>query len=603
RRIAYKNVKIAFPDFTPAKINRVVKKSFKNAWQHFIEILYLPWIDNDYLKKYVEVEGAEDVLKKSKNKKGKGVIFLGLHFGSWEISSAIVAKVFCDYNSTGLARPQKNFPLLNDLLNSYRSHNYKIMTIDDDLRPLLKHLKKGFGVGIIGDHGGTKGGILVDFFGRPAYTPIGAIKLALKLDTNVVVGSIIKKGGARHKMTMAYYDIVRTGNDENDVKINLENVHRIYEDYIREAPDEYLWFFKRWKQSPQKNILVLSDGKAGHLKQSQALVELIKILPFNVKAEVVEIHQKSILQKVFFYISVFFSSKGCQGCMWCLKSLCVSDKAQSLLKNYYDVVISCGSGLAMINRCVAFENMARSIVIMKPGIFSFKRFDLVILPEHDRIVKGRNVVSIKGAITTGFKREDKNAREIIAKYGLNDSSIAHPVVGLVIGGDNSHLKLDVDNVKKVVLSLKSSIDDLGGTLLVSTSRRTSAKVEQFLKDELKCYSRCKVLFIANEDNPQGSFEAILSCSDMLIVSADSISMVSECLGSGKHTLVFKLNRKISNYESKHERFIDSLERENYISVVSQDNIENKVKEIWREKPPVKKLNKNEVLLSKLKEIL
>jgi len=331
RNIAYKNLKIAFPGHSCKKINRIIKETFRNCAQHIIELFYLPWVDERYINKYIEFEGIEKVIELMKNK--KGTIFLGLHEGSWEIGSVALAQILKGFNHTIVARTQRDIPSLDKLLNQYRTKRHcNIITIADNFRSVIDHLKKGFSLGMVADHG-AQGGIFVDFFGRPALTPIGAVKLALKLNTNLFIGFMKRKNLTQHKIYLENFQLTRTNDVDKDIKINLENINRRFEEYIKRDPGEYLWFFKRWKHSPQRNVLVLSDGKAGHLKQSLAVLDLIKSLPFQINYKTVEAKFRNRLQKIFFYICSFFFSKKCQGCMRCFCILFGKEESSKLLSN------------------------------------------------------------------------------------------------------------------------------------------------------------------------------------------------------------------------------------------------------------------------------
>jgi KDO2-lipid IV(A) lauroyltransferase len=600
RRIAYKNLKIAFPQHPAPKINKILKQAFMNSAQHFAEIFYMPWIDDKYIKKFIEIEGLDTVLTTMENKKGS--IFLCLHEGSWEIGNLVTAQALRRYNFTVLAREQPKLPLLSKLLNEYRAKTIcHIITVDDSLRPIVESLKKGHAIGMVSDHG-AQGGVFIDFFGRPALTPTGALKLALKFDTNVFIGFMKSKGWARHKITLSCYKLVRTGDEENDLKVNLENINRIYEQYITASPQEYLWFFKRWKHSPQRNILILSDGKAGHVKQSLAVLDLIKRLPFNVRYDIAEVKLKNYWQKITLQFCGFFFSNKCQGCMWCARHLLGVKTFEKIMFNYYDAVISCGSGLAMLNRLVAFENAAKSIVIMKPGMFSLKRFDLVIVPQHDNTPKFKNVISINGAIPKEI--DDKEKIEKIARdYNLDRKNLPYPVIGLLLGGSNKYLSLDRGQLVEAINSLNNFLEDKGGYILVSSSRRTSKEIEGFLKDEFSHNPRCKMLIIANELNPEGAWEAILQLSDILVVSGDSISMVSEAINAAKPTIVFKLKRKFPYLFSKQERFIQNLSDKQYIYVCVCHSLANILSHVWKYRPSVKKLDDKEAILAGLEKIL
>lgn len=108
--------------------------------------------------------------------------------------------------------------------------------------------------------------------------------------------------------------------------------------------------------------------------------------------------------------------------------------------------------------------------------------------------------------------------------------------------------------------------------------------------------------IANEFNPLGSIEAILHLSDILVVSGDSISMVSEAVNSGKYTVVFKLKRKFPYLRTKHERFIERLRQDGHIYVCN-NNLSNSLMHIWKYNPLKKKINDGEIILDRLKRIL
>jgi len=602
RRVVYRNIKIAFPQFCCSKINAIARKTFMNSGQHFVEIFYMPWISERYIKDNFHIQGKEEVLSLLKNK--KGAIFLGLHEGSWEIANVVIGQCFREYKYTMLVRQQPNIPFMSDLLNEYRMKmGANIIEIRDSLRPLVEHLKNGFATAMVIDHG-AQGGELVNFFDRLALTPTGAMKFALKFDPSIILGFVKRDGFISHKLSFTVHNLIRTGDDGKDVITNLESIHRKYESYLRDAPEEYLWFFKRWKHSPQRNILVLNDTKAGHLKQSLAVVDLIKTLPFDINVKVVDAKFNNKLQKLIFHICAFFFGKNCQGCMWCIRRLFDSNKQNELLGNYYDAVISTGSSLAMLNRLIAFENGAKSIVVMRPGMFSAKRFDLVIALEHDNVPKFKNVISIKSALSSSIKEVNKNnIEEVIKEYNLDVQSFVHPVIGIFLGGSNKYLTLDKNTVDSVLSSLDNVSKEIGGTLLITTSRRTSKEVENTVKEKLSNNKDCKLLVIANEHNPVCAAEAILGLSDINIVSADSISMVSEAINSAKYTVVLKLKRKIPFLYSKHERFVDSLEKNGYIQTSLEQGLDKKIISTHKNKPLIKKLDDKELLLGRLKQVL
>ncbi|MDP3786373.1 MAG: hypothetical protein Q8R05_02340, partial [Candidatus Omnitrophota bacterium] len=91
KQVAYANLRAAFRGrYTPAQLNRIIKKIYQNLSQSFVELLRLPCLDEAYVKKYIKVEGADvDKVRKALKEDDKGVIYLTAHFGNWELSSLV----------------------------------------------------------------------------------------------------------------------------------------------------------------------------------------------------------------------------------------------------------------------------------------------------------------------------------------------------------------------------------------------------------------------------------------------------------------------------------------------------------------------------------
>ena len=111
-----------------------------------------------------------------------------------------------------------------------------------------------------------------------------------------------------------------------------------------------------------------------------------------------------------------------------------------------------------------------------------------------------------------------------------------------------------------------------------------------------------MLIIANEYNPQGSLDAILHLSDILVVTGDSTSMISEAVNSNKHTIILKLRRKNPNFISKHEKFTESLEKDGYV-YTCEKNLSDRISEISRQRPAIKESVDQKNIVRKLEKIL
>ena len=592
RRLALKNLKTAFWDkFEYWQIERIAKKAFISLALDIIEALYIPKIDSRYINKHIRIENLkflDEALKK-----GKGVILLAYHLGNWELSNITCSLQGYDYK---VIVNEQRYPLLNELLNRYRqSKGCKIIPRGMALREILKALKNNQVVSMVGDQGGREG-YLSEMCGLPISTPGGFVRFALNTHSAIVPAIIVRERRFYHRIILEA-PLELQGKDESEVLENcLRKSNAVLERYIREYPQEYFWFYKIWKYSPFKMMIVLSDGKAGHLRQMEALRGIVDGLGFRVYSKIIEVRFKNKLAKALANV--------CAGFGLDIFELCLSEESYLALRRASaDLVISCGASLAGLNLAIARDNLARSVCVMNPGIAGRKRFDLVIMPKHDGKRQQKNTVITNGALNLidedYLNQHSQGLLKLIAPdKALNNSmaaairlpTIARGLIGVLIGGDTKKYKLTQRLITTVSSQIKKAASDLGMDILCTTSRRTPKKAEEIIKNEFGGLKECPLLVIAKERNIPQAVGGILGLCECVVVSGESISMVSEASASGKYVLVFRLKGTYLGKEGRHERFLRNLESQGYIRIVEAENIADKIKEFIRNKPPIKKLD-------------
>jgi len=599
RARSYANIKAAFGSkLSPKAIAKITKEFYESFGQSLIEIFLIPKVGQAYMKKYIEIEGLENIY--AGLKKGKGVILLAVHAGSWELSNIICANLGFPFY---LFVKGQSFPRLNELLNNYRRQKgCSIITKEGGLKQLIDALKNNATVGITLDQGG-KGGDLVEFFSRTASMSTGGIKLALKYGSSVVPVYFTRKSGPKIKVLVGKeIELSRSGDLEKDVKDNLRRAVRVFEEYIRGYPKEYLWTYKIWKYSDQRSLLILSDGKTGHLRQSEAVAHIIserlKNKGIKVGLEITEVKFKNKFLKTALSLSSLLSGKyNCQGCLGCLRKFIDTNAYKTLSSFRPDIVISCGSGLSAINFIISRENLSKSVQIMRPQFLSAKKFDLVIMPGHDKPKKKKNIVVTMGApnLVSPQYLEEEGAK-LIRSCNLNPRS---DYIGLLIGGDSKKFTLDNDIMRGVISEVKRAADKINADILLTTSRRTSAKVAQLLKQEFGGFKRCKLMLIANEKNIPEAVGGILGLSKVVVSSPESISMVSEAANSAKFVVVFKAG----GLSAKHRYFLRNLAGNNHIYLSEVKELSARIEDIWRTNPAVNILKDNSLISEAVGKIL
>ncbi len=600
RALAYANIKAALgAELSCRQIKNTTRRFYQSYGQNFIEILLMPLIDKKYINTHIEAEGIEHA--ETAFRRGHGLIFLSMHTGSWELSNLISEYMGFPFL---LFVQNQRYPRLNSLLNSYRlQRGCKIVEGEGGVRQLIKALKSNSAIGMTADQGG-RDGALVKFFGRSASMPSGAIRFAIKYGAAIVPVYYTRKYGSKVKIIFdPVFEIKRSQDTEKDVASNLQELMHVYEKNIRKYPQEYLWTYKIWKYGNEKRILILSDGKAGHLRQAQAAalaaVDYFKLKKMDVKVDTIEVKFKNNLYKAALILSSLLSGRyNCQGCLWCFRRFLENDTYKSLTAIKPDLVISCGSALAPVNYILSRENLAKSVVVLRPALLNTSRFNLVIMPRHDNPPKRRNVLTINGALNSIDGQYLKEQSERLSGYGAQGMGHGDFIIGLLIGGDTKNFHLDSAIVSEVLGQLKAAAEKYNAGILITTSRRTSVKIEKLVKEQMGNYPRCKALIIANEKNIPEAVGGILGLSKLVIVSAESISMISEAASAGCQVLVFN-----SRLDGKHTDFLDSMQKAGYIYLCDARQIGPSVDLLLSEKVPLRVLNNRNCLMKAFDAVL
>jgi KDO2-lipid IV(A) lauroyltransferase len=591
RRIAYANIRHALSDqLGYRECARVTRRGYQAFGQNLIEISFIGRINKGYLEEYIHIENKDNIA--AAFKRGKGVIFLAVHEGNWELSNVICANL--GFPFTLFVRDQ-GFPRLNALLNSYRiKQGAKIIHRHTGPRQLVEALKDNQAIGMTADQGG-RGGQIVKFFGKESSMSTGAVKLALKYDCSIIPVFYTRTNGPHTRVILdQVYTVTRSTDPAGDLKENLERLVNIYEKYIRQYPHEYLWTYKIWKYGKEKDILIISDGKTGHLRQSEGIAKLISQ----------QLADRSIKTNLFIKEAKFrsqvskFNFNFCRSSLRCLHYALTNESLEGLFSLRPDIVISAGSAISAVNYLLAGENQAKSICLMRPAR-GLEKFDLVIAPEHDGRIKRDNAVLTEGALNliepNYLKQESKSLKDA----GFLKGSLLSPCIGILIGGNSKGFSITKNTILKLIGQVKESAEELNASVLVSTSRRTPPEGELLVKDGFINYPRCKLLVIANENNHPSVVGGILGLSNIIISSPESISMISEAVASEKYVVVFK----DGNLRKKHRCFLRNYQDKGYIYLKEIEEIADTINEVWRSRPEVSFPKDNLKVIDGLNKIL
>lgn len=223
----------------------VMRRLCGNLGQTFLEIMFTPKLDAQRIAQLVEIENREYL--EEAVARGNGVVFLTAHIGNWEWLGAALSMT--GFPMTSVIKRQPNDQHTR-LLNEYRERvGIEIFARGTaELVGAAKAMKKGKILGFLADQDAGVDGIFLDFFGKPASTPLGPAVFARKFKAPVMPVFIVHKPDYSGHRVLIYppLEYENTGDEKENLRQLTLKMTQLLEEVIREHPDEWIWFQKRW---------------------------------------------------------------------------------------------------------------------------------------------------------------------------------------------------------------------------------------------------------------------------------------------------------------------------------------------------------------------
>ncbi|MDB5428748.1 MAG: hypothetical protein JWR43_2723 [Phenylobacterium sp.] len=210
-----------------------------------------------------------------------------------------------------------------------------------------------------------------------------------------------------------------------------------------------------------------------------------------------------------------------------------------------DVLITCGRRSALAAMAVRRRSRAPMVTVHIQRPTDPAAFDAIVAMTHDDLA-GSNVLRIDTALH-GIRASA--LAEAAAVSDLRFAALRRPWTGVLLGGSTRHADLTVADARRLADSLDALRTDSGGSLLITPSRRTPAAVVDLLNAR---YAADPTVFLW-AGSPPNPYLPILALADRLVVTSDSISMISEALATKVPVWIFNVAGG-----PRHARFLGNL---------------------------------------------
>ena len=268
----------------------------------------------------------------------------------------------------------------------------------------------------------------------------------------------------------------------------------------------------RTQQRPRMTAIAtcwaISDGAAGNERQATALARALGLVPRVLQ---VSLRQPWAALSPRLTLAASSAIRACDG--------------SGIAAPWPSLAIGCGRRAALLTRLLRdwSAGQTQTIQILDPRISS-RHFDFVITPQHDA-KPGTNVIRTIGALNPVDEEWLAAGRARFEHF----ASHATPRIGVLVGASNRAQRIDDDYCDGLLAHCRSLHASEGGSFLVTLSRRTPPTIAARLRH---AFAESPGLFWAGSEDGDNPYAGILAWSDRLIVTPDSVNMISEACASG-----------------------------------------------------------------------
>jgi len=255
RERAIENLALAFPDAPKPIRDSLARAMFKSLGKNFYEFLNLEGSSKQRVAGLVEsIHGMEHL--EAALARDAGLIVITGHIGCFELLAAYFSQQ--GYPLWVVGRELWEKRINEKLIRIRESMGYKTIDRDSGGKDVLRVLRDGKIVAVLIDQHTRVSGIYVPFFNRPAHTPIGVAKLAIKTGAPILPMAIYMRENGRHEVRILPVidppepsGVGQDGADKQVENLTRECSHAI-ETLVRYDPKQWVWFHNRWRYDEKK---------------------------------------------------------------------------------------------------------------------------------------------------------------------------------------------------------------------------------------------------------------------------------------------------------------------------------------------------------------
>jgi KDO2-lipid IV(A) lauroyltransferase len=257
-RIAVENFRASFPE-RAAEAEAVIRECWRHMGREALMTIKLQELTPEEIAGRCDFVGVE--LVREAMARGRGVILITAHYGSWETAGLAVTAIVGPV--TTVARSLDNELLAAEVARVRAQTGATIVDRRSAARQLMKTLAGNGAVALLPDQAVLpREGVLVPFLGRPAWTTDAPAKLAARLGSTIVFVFCIGDATGRHRFEFEGPIRVDQLAEEEKQPVPLTTrINDVISRRIAARPELWLWMHDRWKGTAAGARSESTDGE------------------------------------------------------------------------------------------------------------------------------------------------------------------------------------------------------------------------------------------------------------------------------------------------------------------------------------------------------
>jgi KDO2-lipid IV(A) lauroyltransferase len=242
-------MRIVFPDWSEARLDALLRANFAEMGRVVAEWARHEQLSAEALLARVEFHGLEHLEKALA--RGRGAIVVTAHYGHWELIPSALRYRLPHVEIAPAGRTLGN-PFVQALVARRRNLGGGLV-LERDTAEIIRALRRNAAVGILVDlrRSRKRGGILVPFLGRRAWTTHGPATLARRTGAALIPAFTRRSEGTRHRIELLPELEQPHGPDlYADTAALTAALNEKLASFILADPSAWLWIHRRWRGSP-----------------------------------------------------------------------------------------------------------------------------------------------------------------------------------------------------------------------------------------------------------------------------------------------------------------------------------------------------------------